>query len=244
MQPQIVSSYDGGKHNADLEQTISRLNQECAYKDLSCIQIVPAFGSIPTKVVANWLNMYTPPNQKFVRLFAMGMEVGEAFSNCIESILANPELAKFKYILTLEHDNTPPPDGIVRILQQMEAHPEYAAIGGLYFTKGMGGQPQIWGDPRDPVLNFRPCPPVPNELVECCGTGMGFTCFRLEMFKDPKLRKPWFKTTASQQEGVMTQDLYFWSDARKNGYRAAIDCSIKVGHYDLTGAFGLPDTTW
>lgn len=239
MEPQIVSSYDGGRHNADLEQTISRLTKESAYKDLSCIQIIPAFGQIPTKAVASWLNMYTPPNQKFLRLFAMGMEVGDAYSKCIESILANPDLSKFKYILTLEHDNIPPPDGIVRLLSQMEDHSEYACIGGLYFTKGHGGCAQIWGDPKDPVLNFRPQIPIPNTLQECCGTGMGFNAFRLDMFKDENLRKPWFKTTASQAEGVMTQDLYAWSDFRKHGYRCAIDTSIRVGHYDLT-----TDQTW
>jgi hypothetical protein len=60
------------------------------------------------------------------------------------------------------------------------------------------------------------------------------------MFKDPRLRRPWFKTTADKT-GVGTQDLYFWSDARKYGYKCAIDCSVKVGHYDLEGKFGQPD---
>jgi hypothetical protein len=211
---------------------------------MSCIQIVPAFGSIPTKSVASWLNMYSPPNQKFVRLFAVGMEVGDAFSSCIESILAHPDLCTFKYILTLEHDNLPPPDGIVKLLAQMEAHPEYACIGGLYYTQGPGGCAQIWGDPKDPVVNFRPQLPDPNGgLVECCGTGMGFNVFRLDMFKDEKLRKPWFKTNT--ENGVGTQDLYFWGDARKHGYRCAIDCSVRVGHYDMDGKRGgIPDMVW
>jgi len=172
----------------------------------------------------------------------MGMEVGQAFSSCIESILAHPDLSKYKYVLTLEHDNTPPPDGIVKILQCIDAHPEYAAIGGLYYTKGAGGCAQIWGDPKDPVTNFRP--QVPNGvLMESVGTGMGFTVFRLDMFKDERLRRPWFVTQT--ENGVATQDLYFWSDARKHGYRCAIDCTIKVGHYDLDGAVGgIPDFTW
>jgi len=123
-----------------------------------------------------------------------------------------------------------------------EAHPEYACIGGLYFTKGPGGVAQIWGDPRDPVNNFRPQPPRPGELVECCGTGMGFNLWRLDMFRDPDLRKPWFKTQT--EGGVATQDLYFWADARKQGYRCGVDCSIQVGHYDYEGKFGPPDTTW
>jgi hypothetical protein len=120
----------------------------------------------------------------------------------------------------------------------MEAHPELSCIGGLYWTKGEGGVPQIWGDVKDPVLNFRPQVPVPGELVECCGTGMGFNLWRLAMFKDPKLRRPWFKTVADGT-GIGTQDLYFWGDARKHGYRCAIDCGVLVGHHDH-----VADFTW
>lgn len=240
MQPQIISSFNEGIHNADLNKTLTRLKKEASYKDLSTIIIVPAFGSIPTKVVASWLNLYSPPNQKIVRLFAVGMEVGEAYSSCIQNILDHPELSKFKYILTLEHDNSPPCDGLVKLLGKMEEHPEYACIGGLYFTKGYGGIAQIWGDIKDPVINFRPQKPDNNGgLIECCGTGMGFNVWRLDMFKNKKLRKPWFKTTASQAEGTMTQDLFGWKDFRLNGYRCAIACDVKVGHYDLA-----TDRTW
>jgi hypothetical protein len=103
---------------------------------------------------------------------------------------------------------------------------------------------QIWGDVKDPVVNFRPQKPDPaGGLVECHGTGMGFNVWRLDMFKDERLRKPWFVTQT--ENGVSTQDLYFWSEARKYGYRCAIDCSVKVGHYDLTGQRGgVPDYVW
>src|SRR3990172_6612795 len=127
----------------------------------------------------------------------------------------------------LEHDDMPPLDGVLSLLEQMEAHHEFSCIGGLYFTKGEGGVAQIWGDPKDPVLNFRPqLPDLSGGLVECCGTGMGFNLFRMKMFKDARLRKPWFVT--QRTSGVSTQDLYFWGDARKHGYRCAIDCSVKV----------------
>lgn len=245
MEPQIISSYEPGFHNANLDKTITRLDKLAAHRDLSTIAIIPAFGSIPTKIVASWMSMYTPPNQKYVRLFAIGQEVGEAYSNCISSILAHPDLSKFKYLLTLEHDNAPPPDGVVNLLSRMEKHPEYACIGGLYFTKGPGGCAQIWGDPKDPLINFKPLPPDPTGgLVECCGTGMGFNIWRLDMFKDKKLRQPWFKTTANMKDGAMTQDLFFWKDARQYGYRCAIDCSVRVGHYDLEGKFGEADKMW
>lgn len=243
MTPQIIAP-EYGKHNAMMDEAIKRLDYEGSYKDLSTIILVPGFGQMPTKCVAAWMNMFHPPNNKTFRMWALGMEVGEAFTQTIKNILSHPELCKFKYLLTLEHDNVPPPDGLVKLLARMEKHPEYACIGGLYWTKGTGGVPQIWGDPRDSHINFRPQKPVPGQLVECVGTGMGFNLWRLEMFKDKRLRQPWFKTLASKEEGVGTQDLYFWGDARKYGYRCAVDCDVLVGHYDLEGKFGPPDTTW
>ena len=245
MQPTIISSYDGGEHNADLVKTAARLKKEAGYKDLSCVQIVPAFGTIPTKVVANWLNIFTPPNGKFHRYFALGMEVGGAFSSCIADILLHPELSKFKYIFTLEHDNICPPDVVVKLLSQLDAHPELACVSGLYYTKGYGGCAQIWGDIKDPIINYRPqLPDVNGGLVECYGTGMGAAVWRMDMFKDERIQRPWFRTKASKEEGVGTQDLAFWSEARKYGYRCAVDCSVKVGHYDHEGKFGPPEFTW
>jgi hypothetical protein len=65
------------------------------------------------------------------------------------------------------------------------------------------------------------------------------------MFKDERLKKPWFKTLdGSEGQGIGTQDLTFWSDARKYGYRCAVDCSVLVGHHDLEGKFGPADMVW
>lgn len=236
MKHQIIS-VDAGRHNADLVASAQRLDSAGVYKDMSTVAIFPNLGSMPTKVVASWMSMMTPPNQQFLRLFPTNMEIGAAYTSCIEMILANEQLSKFKYILTVEADNAPPPDGVIKLLAQMESHPEYACIGGLYWTKGPGGVPQIWGNPKEAVLNFKPQPPVQGQLVECCGTGMGFNVFRLDMFRDQRLRRPWFKTVAEVVPNVgamtFTQDLWFWNDARKFGYRCAIDCDVMVGHYDL-----------
>jgi len=235
-EPQIISSYDGGVHNIDLNKTVSRLTKEGAYKDLRTIIIIPALQKVDTKAVASWWSMITPPNQAVVRLFAMGMEVGEAYTKTIESVLTHPDLKEYPYILTMEADNVVPADGLLKLLMRMEEHPEYACIGGLYFTKGVGGCAQIWGNPNEYPINFKPQLPDPNGgLVPATGTGMGFNLFRTKMFKDTKLRRPWFRTIASKEEGVGTQDLHFWTDAFKHGYKAAIDCSVKVGHVDGNG---------
>jgi hypothetical protein len=232
IRPQLVMQDFGGAHNARPELTRARLIKGASWKKQRIVVIIPAGASIPAKAALSHWNLAFPPNNGVVRILAQGMEVGDAYSTTIEQILAHPDLSQWEYILTLEHDNLPPNDGVVALIERMEAHPEFACIGGLYFTKGEGGVPQIWGDPADPVLNFRPQVPREGELVECCGTGMGFNLWRLNIFRDARLRRPWFKTIAGK-EGVGTQDLFFWSDARKFGYRCAIDCAVKVGHLDV-----------
>jgi hypothetical protein len=243
MKPELIIQDFGGFNNQDLDATKARLMKGASWKKQRVILILPAADTIPAKVALSHWNLAFPPNNGVVRILAQGMEVGDAYSSAIKGILADPNLSQWEYVLTIEHDNAPPPDGVIKLIEQMEAHPEFACIGGLYFTKGVGGVAQIWGDVNDPIVNFRPQLPDPNGgIVECVGGGMGFNLFRLSMFKDEKLRKPWFKTQV--HGGVSTQDLYFWSDARKYGYRCAIDCSIKVGHYDLRGDFGIPDMMW
>lgn len=234
MEPKIIG-YEKGYLNSNFELSLERITKEATYKDHSLIVLIPALNQISTKAASSWWNLIFPPNQKVVKLFAQGMEVGEAYSQTIEQILKHPELQSFKYLLTIEADNVVPPDGVIKLFTRMEEHPELSCIGGLYWTKGHGGMPQIWGDVKDPVLNFRPMPPIPNQLVECCGTGMGFNLWRIDTFRDERLRKPWFKTMSNSKDGVFSQDLYFWTDARKYGYRCAIDCSVLVGHVDGDG---------
>lgn len=232
MKPELVS-YDFGKHNAMLDWSVKRMAGSAQWKKQRTIVILPASNSISTKVALSHWNLIFPPNNGVHRMIALGQEVGEAYNNAIQAILDHPELSQWEYVLTVEHDNVPPPDGLVKLIMRMDANPRLSVISGLYWTKGEGGVPQIWGDPADPILNFRPQPPKVGELVECCGTGMGFVLWRLSMFKDEKLRKPWFKTlNGSEGQGVGTQDLFFWGDARKHGYRCAVDCSVLVGHYD------------
>lgn len=234
MKPQLVlQNLDTvGRNNGGIGKARAVLDKSKSWKRQRIVVIIPAGESIPAKVALSHWNLIFPPNNGVARILAVGMEVGEAYSTAIEQVLAHPELSTWEYILTIEHDNAPPADGVIRLLEHMEANPRLDCIGGLYFVKGFGAPAQIWGDPKDPLLNFRPQLPDPNGgLVECNGTGMGFNLFRLKMFKDKKLRRPWFKTEKSN--GVTTQDLYFWTDAKAKGYRCAVACDVKVGHYDL-----------
>lgn len=231
MKPQIVFQ-EAGRHNESLQESTSRIMKGNSWKKTRIVTIIPAGDSIPAKVYLSHCSLIFPPNQAHHRILALGQEVGEAYSNCIESVLAHPDLSGWEYVLTIEHDNAPAPDGVLKLIKRMEEHPEFACVGGLYWTKGEGGVPQIWGDVRDPIPNYRPQAPVPGQLVECYGTGMGFNLWRMSMFKDKRIARPLFRTKANKEEGVGTQDLAFWAEARKYGYRCAIDCDNLVGHFD------------
>jgi hypothetical protein len=246
MKPELIIQDFGGAHNKDINKTAARLIKGGSWRKQRIVVVIPSADTIPAKVVLSWMNLAFPPNNGVCRILATGMEVGDAYSTAIEQILAHPDLGKWEYLLSIEHDNTGPPDGVIKLVERMEDHPEFACISGLYYTKGPEGVAQIWGDIKDPLINYRPQPPDPNGgLVECYGTGMGFALWRLSMFKDTKIPRPWFRTKNGKDgEGIGTQDLVFWSAARPFGYRCAVDCGVRVGHYDHLGLFGPPEMTW
>jgi hypothetical protein len=233
--PSILVPSDIGLHNAS--DYTSRLEKEKTYRDLSTIIICPTRGYISARIVQNWQGLIRPMNQKVIGpIFMEGMEVGEAYNQVIKMILENPDLSTFKYILTLEEDNAPPADGLVKLYESIDV---YDATGGLYWTKGENGQPMCYGDPKVMPLNFIPQIPIVDTINPCNGLGMGFTLFRTEMFRDKRFKYgEWFKTkqevTAEGVAQVYTQDLWFFQRARELGYKFACDARVRVGHYDAT----------
>ena len=233
MKPELILQNYEGYHNST--DAVERLKKAKSYQNLSTIIICPTRGQIPAKVVTSWMGLMRPMNQLVIGpMFAVGLEVGEAYNNMIESILENPSLSNFKYILTIEEDNCPPPDGLLKLYESMDT---YDVVGGLYWTKGELGQPMIYGDPRVMPKTFIPQLPQEGKVVPCNGLGMGFNLWKLDIFKNPKLRRPWFKTLQEYDPATggraYTQDLYFFEEASKCGYKFACDCRVKVGHYDF-----------
>ena len=227
--PQIIVENWEGKHNCpERYEAFKKLG---AYRNMNTICVIPTRGTMLTRVALSWMHIAGGFNSAFVKMLVEGCEVGAAYNYAISMILNTPSLQNFPYLLTLEEDNTPPYDGLQKLLESIQ---EYDAVSGLYWTKGPGGVPQIWGDPA--TNDFVPQPPLPNTLQRCNGIGMGFALWRMEMFKDPKfVQGEWFKTAATPEEGgPCTQDLYFWRKAKELGYRCAVDTRVRVGHVDQT----------
>jgi len=234
MKPEIILPYAPGAQNADLKKANARLTESQSYKDLSTVIVCPTRGgrSLSPRFVSAAMGLFRPMNQKcYGPIFMSGMEVGQAFNAAIESILANQELSKFKYLLTYEDDNVPSPDALLKLYEGIK---HYDAVGALYWTKGESGQPMIYGNPNETPLNFVPQIPIPETLQHCNGLGMGFTLFRMSVFK--RLEKPWFVTAQSfdpnKGSKCYTQDLYAFENMAKAGMKVACDTRVKVGHWD------------
>jgi hypothetical protein len=231
--PQILVPDNVGIHNASDYAT--RLEKQKTYRDLSTVIVCPTRGMISARIVQSWQGMIRPMNQKVVGpIFMENMEVGEAYNQAVKLILENDGLKDFKFLLTLEEDNAPPPDGLIKLYESID---EFDAVGGLYWTKGESGQPMCYGNPNVMPLNFIPQIPAPDTVTPCNGLGMGFTLFRMEMLKDPRFEYGnWFKTkqefVPGQGSQVYTQDLWFFQHAREYGYKFACDSRVRVGHYD------------
>jgi len=232
MEPRIIVGDTIGKNNADLEKAIIRVDKSKMYKDLSTIIICPTRGTFPTRVVQSWMKLQKPMNHSVAGpIFAEAMKVDHAYNTLIEYILGNEHLNKYKYILTIEEDNLPPPDGLLKLYESMD---EYDVVGGLYWAKGDKGFPMIFGDPNDEKVSFAPQKPVANTVQPARGLGMGFNLFKLDMFRE--IEGPWFKTEQGKDEYgnvvAKTQDIYFYKLAGEQGFKFACDNKILVGHYD------------
>jgi hypothetical protein len=234
MEPRIlVVDSVAGKHNEDFDASADRVDKARMYEDLSTIIICPTRGVFPTRVVQSWMKLMRPMNQQVAGpIFAEAMKVDAAYNALIEYIINNEYLKNFKYILTMEEDNLPPADGLLKLYKSMD---EYDVVGGLYWSKSEEGFPMIFGDPANGEFDFKPQKPKYGEVQPANGLGMGFNLFKLDMFK--KIPGPWFETkeVSNNWEGTqqMTQDIYFYKLAAKHGYKFACDNSVLVGHYDL-----------
>lgn len=224
-----------GFHNMDLEKSRERILNGASYRDCSTVIMLPTRddGKLNAKVADGLRNLMYPMNQRVHVHRLAGMEVADAYNQGIQMMLEHPDLSKWRFILTYEHDNLPPPDGLLLLLESMHKGP-WAGVGGLYWTKGEGGMPMIYGNPNDPEVNYRPQPPRVGEVQACRGIAMGFTLWDVDLFRDKRLGPPWFRTVqqftpfAGAQSG--TQDLDFCGRAGALGYQFAVDNRVRVGH--------------
>lgn len=212
-----------GANNTD-PKAAERIIKSGTYRDLATVWVTPTRDHrLDDQVVfQSWMALQMPPNQKVARICIANAEVADAYNAAVD--LALRDTVKWKYLLTVEVDNLPPSDGLLKLYETIQ---HFDVAGGLYWFKGENGTTMTLGDPNDPESpdSFIPQPPR-GDIQPCNGMGMGFTLFRLDMFRH--IEQPWFKTTPDS-----TQDCWFFERAKKAGFKFAVDNRVKVGHMDF-----------
>lgn len=216
-----------------------KCNHKVEYNETTVSGLSPIF-------VESFKRLIKPMNVPVIEMMINGYEVGDAYNLAVDTILSNPGTKDFKYMLTVEWDNIVPfipnSQGPLMMLYE-DIEKGFDVAGGLYWTKGQPSLPLIYGDPKETRkakagmfkvrFDWRDKPEGP---IECNGLGMGFTLFKLDIFRDKRMTKPYFKTLQENTENsqkVYTQDLFFFEKARELGYKVAVDTRIKVGHLDF-----------
>jgi hypothetical protein len=240
VEPQIITAFDfAGRHNAGIKEAQQRIQTGGGYKDLSTICIVPTRGgaSLSPKWVSSMIALVKPMNQKYIGpVFFTGFEVGEAYNKAVKMIQETEQLKNFKFMLTWEDDVIPQPDALLKLYEAQEAT-NADITGALYWVKGEGGAPMTYGDASDPNINYRPVVPK-GEVQKVYGTGMGFTLFKLDQFRDKVKGPDWFETVAKwdPSTGIQcaTQDLEYCNKLNTAGGKVVVAPEAKAAHYDHT----------
>lgn len=203
--------------------------------DQSTIIITPSRGMMHISVTMSLLSLLLPVNNIHSRAATIGMEVGEAYSSMIDKILVDKELARFRYVCTLEDDMIVPPGGLIKLHKDIVKG--YDIVGALYWTKDeINSYPLVYGRPELGFEDTMPVEPNPGGgLQEVNCVGMGFTLFRKSLFEDERFARPFFQTSQTVSDDGMhcdttTQDMFFQMQARKFGYKIAVDLDVKCGH--------------
>lgn len=219
-----------------------------SYQDKSIVCVIPTRGMVDIRVIDSWFKLITPVNHKFTKLFMTGGNIDDAYNTAITGIIHHPELSKYRFILTMEDDNLPPPDGILKLvdtfLHQELEDDKYWALSGLYWTKPsrdtIEHAPIAFGCPDLGEWNmFTPPLEEDGSVTQCCLIPQGFTLYDMDIFKK-HLTYPWFKTIEKYDSTLpeldqtvgSTQDDYFFKNMWAKGLKVGVRADIKVGHLD------------
>lgn len=196
--------------------------------DIYTFMAIPSRG--PTHV--NWcmsmLNMRWPINQSTKRGIIVGEDVAQARNNFV----LEAQAVDAKYLFFVDDDVLVPPNTPIELINQMDRHPEWDMLTGVYVTKT---------DPPEPVLFGGKVGSAGVHWDWEIGTqfpvwasGMGCALIRMTAFD--KFPAPWFAFT-HEAEGVTSkeegEDIYFCRKLMEAGGTIMADGSILCGHVNI-----------
>ena len=149
-----------------------------------------------------------------------------------EKLVKTALAAGMDYILMYDDDMLLPADMVIRMLEDMEQHPEIDILAPLAFMRNPPHYPVMYivtegydaQRHQDYYFNEIQKKYPRNKLVECDAVGFGAVIIRMDMVK--RMQEPYFMSTTATGEDIM-----FCTNARKQAQaRVFMDTRIKLGH--------------
>lgn len=153
-----------------------------------------------------------------------------------------------EYLVMLGDDVLPPAAMLISMLASIgrelpidaDTSARIDLLTGVYWTKAYPTEPYLWNGPLDGSFTDWKV----GELLPVNLAGCDALMIRTEILKE--IPRPWFSTDWVYEPGqrpspIATEDFYFFTKARKHGYRLFVDTAIQCWHQDRdTGQmFGL-----
>jgi hypothetical protein len=171
-----------------------------------------------------------PPNFYILRFHTVGKRTDIARNEMVEAA----QSANCRLLYFVDDDTVPPVHGLVRLIYDLENHPEIDVVSGIYVSKQ---------DPPAPVV-FKKAGDGPfwdwtvSDTFEVEEIGLGCALIRMSVFD--KLAKPYFTfekkpvTWGGVKYNLETwEDLYFCQKLHEAGCRILVDSSVLCLHCDI-----------
>lgn len=186
---------------------------------------IPSRGPVHIAWAMMLQTLQYPVGEARITKVAPGMEIAAARNNMV---LAAQE-ANVEYLFFIDDDVTIPSFAPRRMLFEMETHPEWDMLTGVYCTKSNPPEPLIFRDKPGAFWDWRL-----GETFPITGAGMGCALIRMTAFD--RFKDPWFRFhehndgVNSRSEG---EDMYFCRRLREEGGTIMCDGAVICGHIDI-----------
>lgn len=200
---------------------------------------IPTFGDVTIEWAINKAHLGVGLAVYVVDMFVKEKRVDVAKNELCQAALDN----NCDWIFLLDDDVLPPPNTIMKMINLWRNREDCQIINGVYWSKSEPPLPLIFRDHmRGSYLDWHV-----GDLIEADAAGAGCTFIDTDVLR--KMEKPWFSVNYTYRpkdadpkpdkpDFSTTEDLYFYHNARKLGYKVWVDTSIQCIHQDKRTGVG------
>lgn len=181
---------------------------------------IPTFENIMPETFKSIYDLNSCGNELCFE-FVRGYDCARARNNIVQKALSGG----FDYILMVDSDVVIPSDTLKNMLE----HPTEICLGLCPRKNTTNGTTCIY---KMGQVNYQDAYtyynlPKGNRLI-VHGGGMACALIKVDIFKD--LQYPYFKYVTYNNGSELSEDLYFCSQAKANGYNIFVDTRVRCGH--------------